>query len=57
MYLYGFSSVFQGGKSFPFHSDLMTTWFDLDNRIVQGDPLSMLLYLFYNADMLDIAQG
>ena len=23
MYLYGFSSVFQGGKSFPFHSDLM----------------------------------
>ena len=21
MYLYGFSSVFQGGKSFPFHSE------------------------------------
>ena len=32
-------------------------WLDLDNGIVQGDPLSMLLYLFYNADMLDIAQG
>ena len=32
-------------------------WLDLDNGIVQGDPLSMLLYLFYNADMLDIMQG
>ena len=24
MYLYGFSSVFQGGKSFPFHSDILS---------------------------------
>src|SRR6266481_1308585 len=27
-------------------------WMDIDNGIVQGDPLSMILYLFYNADLL-----
>src|SRR6266481_2738115 len=27
-------------------------WMDVDNGIVQGDPLSMVLYLFYNADLL-----
>jgi len=27
-------------------------WVDIDNGIVQGDPLSMLLYLFYNAELL-----
>ena len=37
--------------------DCMLDWFNLDNGIVQGDLLSMILYLFYNADMLDIAQG
>ena len=30
----------------------MSDWFGVDNSIVQGDPLSMLLYLFYNADLL-----
>ena len=30
----------------------MSDWVDIDNGIVQGDPLSMLLYLFYNADLL-----
>ena len=37
--------------------DYLSDWLDLDNGIIQGDHLSMLLYLFYNADMLDIAQG
>jgi len=32
-------------------------WFNLDNGIGQGDPLSMLLYLYYNADLLDVAGG
>jgi hypothetical protein len=32
-------------------------WFELDNCIGQGDPLLMILYLFYNADLLDIAKG
>ena len=27
----------------------------IDNGIVQGDPLSMILYLFYNADLLENA--
>ena len=34
--------------------DYTSDWFDLDNRIGQGDMLSMLLYLFYNADLLDV---
>jgi hypothetical protein len=29
----------------------------LDNRIGQGDPLSMVLYQYYNADLLDIPRG
>ena len=28
-------------------------WISVDNGIVQGDPLSMILYLFYNADLLE----
>ena len=35
----------------------MSDWFDLDNGISQGDLLSMLLYLFYNANHLDVASG
>ena len=27
-------------------------WVNVDNGIVQGDPLSMILYLFYNSDLL-----
>ena len=37
--------------------DYISEWFHLDNGIVQGDPLSMILYLFYNVDILDIARG
>ena len=28
-------------------------WINVNNGIVQGDPLSMILYLFYNADLLE----
>jgi hypothetical protein len=28
----------------------------IDNGIGQGDPLSMITFLFYNADLLDIAE-
>ena len=28
-------------------------WINVDNGIVQGDPLSMTLYLFYNTDLLE----
>ena len=30
----------------------MSGWVDVDNRIVQGHLLSMILYLFYNSDLL-----
>jgi len=30
---------------------------NLDNGIGQGDPLSMILYQYYNADLLDIPNG
>ena len=33
----------------------MSEWASIDNGIVQGDPLSMILYLFYNADLLENA--
>ena len=29
-----------------------SNWVNVDNGIVHGDPLSMLLYLFYNADLI-----
>ena len=29
-----------------------SNWVNVDNGIVQGNPLSMLLYLFYNADLI-----
>ena len=38
-------------------NDYLSDWFELDNRIVQGDLLSMILYLFYNTDMLNITHG
>ena len=37
--------------------DHTPSWFTLDNGISQGDPLSMILYLYYNADILDVAHG
>jgi len=37
--------------------DYTSDWFELDNGIGQGNPLSMILYLFYNADLLDVAKG
>ena len=35
--------------------DHTSSWFKIDNGIGQGDPLSMILYLYYNADLLDVA--
>jgi len=29
----------------------------IDNGIGQGDPLSMILYIIYNADLIKIAEG
>ena len=32
-------------------------WIPITNGIGQGDPLSMIIYIIYNADLIDIAQG
>ena len=37
--------------------DYISAWFKLDNGIGQGDPLSMLLYLYYNLDLLEVPKG
>ena len=34
-----------------------SSWFTLDNGIGQGDPLSMILYLYYNSDALEVLKG
>ena len=51
------SNLLTGRRTHLKFDDYTSDWFDLDNGIGQGDPLSMLLYLFYNADLLDIAVG
>ena len=35
--------------------DYESEWVTIDNGIGQGDPLSMILYLYYNTDLLDTA--
>jgi len=37
--------------------DYTSAWFGLDNGICQSDPLSMLLYLYYNSDPLEVPKG
>ena len=34
-----------------------SSWFALDNGIGQGNPLLMLLYLYYNSDTLEVPKG
>ncbi|KAG2074575.1 hypothetical protein BDR04DRAFT_954218, partial [Suillus decipiens] len=31
-------------------------WIDINNGIGQGDPLSIILYIIYSADLVDIAK-
>ena len=51
------SNVLTGRKTRLKFDNFTSDWVKLDNGIGQGDPLSMILYLFYNADILDIAHG
>ena len=37
--------------------DYTLSWFALDNGIGQGNLLSMLLYLYYNSDVLEVPKG
>ncbi|KAG2063461.1 hypothetical protein BDR04DRAFT_973926, partial [Suillus decipiens] len=39
------------------HFDGYTSdWINIDNSIGQGDPLSMILYIIYSADLVDVAK-
>ena len=37
--------------------DFMSAPIQIDNGIGQEDPLSMILYILYNADLIDVAEG
>ena len=51
------SNLLMGRRTCFKFDDYTLDWFDLDNGIGQGDPLLMFLYLFYNADLLNIPVG
>ncbi|OJA16373.1 hypothetical protein AZE42_13983, partial [Rhizopogon vesiculosus] len=36
--------------------DFTSDWININNGIGQGDPLSMILYIIYSADLVDIAE-
>jgi hypothetical protein len=38
-------------------NDMLSDWIPINNGIGQGDPLSMIAYLIYNADLIDIANS
>ena len=50
-------SMLMGRRNRLKFNNYLSEWFQLDNSIVQGDPLSMILYLFYNADLFNIGCG
>ena len=35
----------------------MSEWIPIANGIRQGDPLSMVIYIIYNTDLVDVSQG
>ena len=48
------SNMLEGRKMRLKFDDHESDYINIDNSIGQGDPLSMVLYQFYNADLLDI---
>ena len=50
-------SMLMGRRNRLKFDDYSSEWFNLNNSIVQGDLLLMILYLFYNVDILDAARG
>ncbi|KAG2071124.1 hypothetical protein BDR04DRAFT_1016840, partial [Suillus decipiens] len=45
------------GQKTQLHFDGYTSdWIDINNGIGQGDPLSMILYIIYSTDLVDIVK-
>ena len=38
-------------------NNFLLDWISIDNGIGQGDPLSMILYLYYNANPIDVVSS
>jgi hypothetical protein len=56
-YVFFMKNMLAGCKTRLKFDNYMSDWFAIDNSIGQGNPLSMILYLFYNVDLLNIAKG
>lgn len=55
-YLNFIAGMLEGRTTYLRFDDHTSNAINIDNGIGQGDPLSMVLYQFYNADILDIPQ-
>lgn len=49
--------LLEGRKTKLRFDDYESDWFSITNGIGQGDPLSMILYVIYSADLVETAQG
>ncbi|KIK13673.1 hypothetical protein PISMIDRAFT_17820 [Pisolithus microcarpus 441] len=49
--------LLRGRKTKLRFDDYESEWFPITNGIGQGDPLSMILYVIYSSDLVDIANG
>lgn len=46
-----------GRRTQPRFDDFTSDWFPVDNGMGQGDLLSMICYLIYNSDLVEVAKG
>jgi hypothetical protein len=49
--------LLQGRRMRLKFNDYLLDFFPINNSIGQGDPLSMIMYLFYNAGLVDVPRG
>ena len=49
--------MLQGRKMKLHFNDYTSKWFNITNSIGQGDPLSMILYIIYDSNLVETAKG